>query len=309
MLITLVRDSVLQCFCHTCRVPVMPAGINGRTGLLTKQPTKIRSKQPNKSSKKVKFITTEIRCQEKSKGGLRYEVILAEPTVNQLLLPKVVQNPANKGPSLSAQEIEDKLKAAEERRLNLEAKKIADWSAKMAKIEEATRKKDELNNEFIIHTKEALLTKMEHSEEKREAIITDLKEKLKIHAEEIKRNKEMLEKQKNEERNALNDKLKTAANLRDENIKRILERLREHNSIKVSEVQKMAENRELQKSEQTRVIDNKLFMAEQNRIRELEKRLESIRRHERRAMIVRQNKAAIANQQVADDESKVVQSD
>ena len=30
---------------------------------------------------------------------------------------------------------------------------------------------------------------------------------------------------------------------------------------------------------------------------------------ERRAMIVRQNKAAIANQQVADDESKVVQSD
>lgn len=30
---------------------------------------------------------------------------------------------------------------------------------------------------------------------------------------------------------------------------------------------------------------------------------------ERRAMIVRQNKAAIANQQVADDENKVVQSD
>lgn len=62
----------------------------------------------------------------------------------------------------------------------MEAKKIADWSAKMAKIEEAARKKDELNNEFMIHTKEALLTKMEHSEEKREAIITDLKEKLKV---------------------------------------------------------------------------------------------------------------------------------
>lgn len=26
MLITLVRDSVMQCFCHTCRAPVMPAG-------------------------------------------------------------------------------------------------------------------------------------------------------------------------------------------------------------------------------------------------------------------------------------------
>lgn len=130
----------------------------------------------------------------------------------------------------------------------------------MAKIEEASRKKDELDTEFKMQTMEALSSKMEHCEEKREAIISDLKEKLKVifdliktrvdgrwkggrkcnfkltffsvvlqvHADEIKRNKEMLEKQKIEERNALNDKLKTAANLRDENIKRILERLREH---------------------------------------------------------------------------------
>lgn len=130
----------------------------------------------------------------------------------------------------------------------------------MAKIEEASRKKDELDTEFKMQTMENLSSKMEHCEEKREAIISDLKEKLKVifdliktrvdksrkedenvtenslffsavlqvHADEIKRNKEMLEKQKIEERNALNDKLKTAANLRDENIKRILERLREH---------------------------------------------------------------------------------
>jgi stathmin len=62
----------------------------------------------------------------------------------------------------------------------LEAKKIADWTAKMAKIEEASRKKDELNHEFIMQTKEALISKMEQSEEKREAIILDLKEKLKV---------------------------------------------------------------------------------------------------------------------------------
>lgn len=59
---------------------------------------------------------TEIRCQEKSKGGLRYEVILAEPNVTQVQVPKVVQqNAAPK--TLSAQEIAEKLKAAEERRL------------------------------------------------------------------------------------------------------------------------------------------------------------------------------------------------
>lgn len=61
-----------------------------------------------------------------------------------------------------------------------EAKKIADWTNKMAKIEEASRKKDELNHEFMLQTKETLINKMEHSEEKREAIITDIKEKIKV---------------------------------------------------------------------------------------------------------------------------------
>jgi hypothetical protein len=61
-----------------------------------------------------------------------------------------------------------------------EAKKIADWTNKMARIEEASRKKDELNNEFICQAKETLVSKMGHSEEKREAIISDMREKLKV---------------------------------------------------------------------------------------------------------------------------------
>lgn len=56
---------------------------------------------------------TEIRCQEKSKGGLCYEVILAEPSI-QATLPKIPVTPAK---IVSAEEIEEKLKAAEERRL------------------------------------------------------------------------------------------------------------------------------------------------------------------------------------------------
>lgn len=61
-----------------------------------------------------------------------------------------------------------------------EAKKVADWTNKMTKIEEASRKKDEINNEFITQTSKTLVNKMEQSEEKREAIISDLKEKLKV---------------------------------------------------------------------------------------------------------------------------------
>lgn len=63
---------------------------------------------------------------------------------------------------------------------SLEQKKISDWSTKMSRIEQAGRKKDELNKDFANQAKEALDAKMGNYEEKREAIMTDLKEKLKV---------------------------------------------------------------------------------------------------------------------------------
>jgi hypothetical protein len=56
-------------------------------------------------------IATEIRCQEMSKGGLAYEVILAEPV--GVPVPRRADSP-EKTPSV--EEIQEKLKAAEERR-------------------------------------------------------------------------------------------------------------------------------------------------------------------------------------------------
>lgn len=60
---------------------------------------------------------------------------------------------------------------------------MADWSAKASKIEEIARKKDELNIEFINQTKEALDAKMEYHVEKRDALMTDMKKKLKVRSE------------------------------------------------------------------------------------------------------------------------------
>jgi stathmin len=110
----------------------------------------------------------------------------------------------------------------------LEAKKIADWTTKLAKIEETSRKKDEINNEFITHTKEALLAKMDQYEEKRESMINDIKEKVKVHAQEIEKARNSVQQQKTEERKALEDKLKAAATSREDNINKMLERLKEH---------------------------------------------------------------------------------
>lgn len=57
---------------------------------------------------------------------------------------------------------------------------MAVLTAKMSKIEEASRKKDEQTSQFITATKEALDQKMGLHVEKREAYITDLKSKLKV---------------------------------------------------------------------------------------------------------------------------------
>ncbi|XP_034098275.1 GRIP1-associated protein 1 isoform X1 [Drosophila sulfurigaster albostrigata] len=287
MLIGLVRDSVMQCFCHTCRAPgILPVVVSRRSAPIKKN-NKIRSKQP-RLNKKVKFITTEIRCQEKSRGGLSYEVILAEPAPN-VPVPK---RPVTPGKNVSVEDIEQKLKAAEERRISLEARKMAEISIKLAKVEEATRKKDEITNEFITQTKEQLETKMEHHVEKREAIISDMKEKLKIHAQEIEKTRETLEQQKAYEQKAIEEKLKTAQALRDENIKKMLDRLKEHNTIKIAEIKSQNNQLENQKlEEKARIIENKLYAAEQNREKELLKKIEKVQKLERRAEVVRQNKA------------------
>ncbi|XP_076270527.1 stathmin isoform X17 [Rhynchophorus ferrugineus] len=220
MLIGLVKESVMQCFCHTCRAPLPAAVVHRRNLPITKVKAKPRTNQP----KRVQFVTTEVRCQEKTRGGVRYEVILGEPEV-KAAPPKKPLSPKS---SMSVQDIEDKLKAAEERRQQLESSKIAALSAKMQKIEEASRKKDEQTNQFITATRDALEQKMGIVTEKREAYITDLKTKLKDHIENVEKTRLSLEQQTDEVRSAIEEKLKTASLQRDENIKKMLERLKEH---------------------------------------------------------------------------------
>ncbi|CAK9828520.1 STMN4 [Anthophora retusa] len=337
MLIGLVRDSVLQCFCHSCKAPLGIVAGDRRGNAPFKKPSgkgKPRTKQP----KKVKFITTEIRCQEKSKGGLCYEVILAEPTV-----PKRAPSPPQTTPTQQVA-IEDKLRAAEERRLSLEAHKLAALAAKLSKIEEAARKKDELSAAFIAATRESLDAKMNNTEEKREAHIAELKNKLKEHLESVEKTRLSLEQQTEEVRCAVEEKLRSAAAQRDENIKRMLDRLKEHeeqvarvrqgitervqqldiqiqvklvqaqqrrqniereqkeklrnyNTEKIAKVRRMADvSASIQLEEKMYEFDRRIYIAEQNRQREIERRVQAIRQHERRAELVRQNKAALFEQ-------------
>ncbi|XP_011633035.1 calponin homology domain-containing protein DDB_G0272472 isoform X2 [Pogonomyrmex barbatus] len=225
--------------------------------------------------------STEIRCQEKSKGGLCYEVILAEPTV-----PKRAPSPPQQQSPTQQIAIEDKLKAAEERRLSIEAHKLAALAAKLSKIEEAARKKDELSAAFIAATRESLDAKMNNTEEKREAHIAELKNKLKEHLESVEKTRLSLEQQTEEVRCAVEEKLKTAAAQRDENIKRMLDRLKEHEEQVARVRQGMSERVQQLESQ----IQGKLEQARERRETIEREQKEKLRNHERRAKMVRQNK-------------------
>lgn len=230
--------------------------------------------------------STEIRCQEKSKGGLCYEVILAEPTGS-----KRAPSPPQTPPAQQTA-IEDKLKAAEERRLSLEAHKLASIAAKMSRIEETSRKRDELNSAFIAATRDSLDAKMNNSEGKREAHIAELKNKLKEHLEAVEKTRLNLEQQTNEVRAAVEEKLKTAAAQRDENMKHMLERLKEHEEQVARVRQGMAERVQQLESQ----IQGKLDQARERRETIEREQKEKLRNHERRAEMVRQTKAALAGQ-------------
>jgi hypothetical protein len=119
---------------------------------------------------------SEIRCQKKMKGGLSYEIILAEPVaVTHLKLPSSSRKNA------SVENIEEKLKAAEISRLSLEAEKKTDMATKISKIEESSKRRKEQANNFISQTRQALEQKMEAHTENRESFISDFKSRLKKH--------------------------------------------------------------------------------------------------------------------------------
>ncbi|XP_013181304.1 PREDICTED: stathmin-4 isoform X2 [Papilio xuthus] len=291
MLIGLVRDSVMQCFCHSCRAPVLPAGWEQRTAQRRSAPVKKPIGKPRtKQPKKVKFITTEIRCQEMSKGGLAYEVILAEPV--GVPAPRRADSP-EKTPSV--EEIQEKLKAAEERRRSLEASKMAVIAQKMAKIEEASRIRSEQTNNFICTTKEALDAKMDSHEEKREAYISELRARLKDHLEGVEKTRLSLEQQTAEVYKAIEEKMNTAADKRDENIKKMLERLREHEE----QVQKVRDGNRERFQQLESAIQEKLQQAAERRLQLEAEQKEKLRNHERRAELVRQNKNARAETEPA----------
>ena len=112
---------------------------------------------------KTEDITAATKMETKTNNGLMYEVVLS-PAV------KTGPKPSSKSTSpVTAETIEKKLTAAEERRLSMDSLRLQNISAKLARIEMVQQKKEELEVDKISKAKEVLENKFKTVEEKREA--------------------------------------------------------------------------------------------------------------------------------------------
>ncbi|XP_065201900.1 uncharacterized protein stai isoform X2 [Planococcus citri] len=166
---------------------------------------------------------TEIRCTEEAKGGLKYDVILAEAATDP---PQ--KRPSSPIKNVSEDDIFEKLKAAEERRLSVEASKRSSLSLRFEKLELSLKKKGEEELERTKQQKEKLDKKLEIHNEKREAYLNEIKSKLKDHLNAVESARLSLENQEQKTREQMSQKLKAAADQRQENISIMLDRLKKH---------------------------------------------------------------------------------
>ncbi|RWS22629.1 stathmin-2-like protein [Leptotrombidium deliense] len=126
-------------------------------------------------------LTTEPTNKRESKGGIQYELVLENPTSDApSSLP--FQSPSRQ---ISVEDIENKLKAAEERRRSMEAQKINQLKEKENHILELKEKRNEFTASFIESARDALEKKMEISKEKRDTFLKGIQDKSREHEKRI----------------------------------------------------------------------------------------------------------------------------
>ncbi|XP_076062251.1 stathmin [Oratosquilla oratoria] len=281
MIIGLVKDSFLRCFCHSCSVnSAIPVGRHlHKKPLLKKTNKKPRSKQPKKS----KYHATEIRCEEKSRGGMCYEVILAEPVAEK---PESAKATSPRPKSTTAEDIQLKLQQAEDRRKTISAYRMSFIVDQLSKLEDASRKREEKTTAFIASTQLALEGKLDTSSSNREAYLNGLKAKITDHLNNVDGVRRQLDAQTEELRCAIHIKMKSAEENRDECLRKMLEKLKEHEEY--AQRVRLGHEEAIRQLEER--IQSKLEIAEAKRETEMLKKIENLREHDRRAELVRANK-------------------
>jgi len=223
---------------------------------------------------------TEIRCEEKSRGGMCYEVILAQPCVEKPE-PQAPVSPRPK--SCTHEEIQQKLQNAEERRKTMEASRVK-LTERMTKLGEAARKRDEINAAFITTTQKDLDEKLDQTQNNREAYLNGLKAKVHDHLSQVAAVNKKSESDKEDLRVSIEAKMSNAEEKRDENMRTMLSKLKEHDDhLRQVRLGHEEAVKTLEKN-----IQAKLNIAEAKRETEIMKKLETLREHSNKISTVQE---------------------
>ncbi|XP_055947170.1 golgin subfamily A member 6-like protein 1 isoform X3 [Argiope bruennichi] len=275
-----LTKSFLQCFCKTCQVPNVEKKVISpppRTSSVVRRPPK-----------KVAFLATEVRCSEHSKGGIKYELVLSEPVVES---PKHVALSPPKS-NLSIEDIEKKLKAAEERRQSIELKKLEFVTEKLGNLENVKVKKEEFNHNFMQSSKETLEQKLESMKENRESHLKNIQEKAREITTKVEEKRKGGNSPDREEKlEAIKRKLDTAQEQREAILNNLQDKLKEHDKH-IAEVKKQMEEQTENLREKS---IKKLELAQIKRESMLKEIQEKMKEHERHIEEVRQKAMSVNN--------------
>ncbi|ESO01259.1 hypothetical protein HELRODRAFT_81762, partial [Helobdella robusta] len=117
-------------------------------------------------------------------GGLAFDVILRPPIMENP--PIVLMKNHSPSREISQEDINKKLKEAEDRRLALENQKLQSVQKSKERAAEANQRVQDLNESFIKEVEKKLNEKMEVSAEMKTQQIRILQEKLKEHEQHIR---------------------------------------------------------------------------------------------------------------------------
>ncbi|XP_018015975.1 eukaryotic translation initiation factor 5B isoform X2 [Hyalella azteca] len=218
--------------------------------------------------------STEIRAEEKSRGGMSYEVILSQAVTERPSSPAKSPSPPP-ARSITQQDIENKLELAEQRRKALEAQRVASIGERLCRLEEAARKRQEANDEFICSTATALDLKLDASSVNREAHLDGLKAKVADHLNSVETVRKSVEEQTEKLREEILSKMSSAQENRDDHLRTIMAKLQAHEAS----VQRVRESHDRAVRDLEERIRIKQEVATDNREAEIEKKLEALRNH------------------------------
>uniref|UniRef100_A0A0B7AQT6 Stathmin n=1 Tax=Arion vulgaris TaxID=1028688 RepID=A0A0B7AQT6_9EUPU len=249
---------------------------------------------PNRQAYDAIVVWKGKENQKAKQGGISFDVIL-KPAAAETMKPPIQFSPHGevKRRELSQEQIENKLKRAEERRSLIEQEKLEQLAKERQKVIEVVTKAQSASEQFSKKTKEKLRRSMEIRQENRESQIRALQDRLREHSmkvQEVQRaGEDMVRSFEAKSEMKLSQKMEAYEENRQSQLKCMLAKLQEH-AYHINEVCQASENRGAQTEELQEQLVLKMETALRNREDQLKALQERLAEHENRVKEVQRKK-------------------